>query len=205
MITIDIEKTYTYGEYSFINYTQLLEENKRKVLDWRNDESIRKNMYNTEEIPLDSHLAFIDSLSRRKDRYYWMVSCSGEPLGSVNITDVDYENSSAELGYYLRPDLMGGGKGISFIFNLLAFVFEVLGLNSLYGATNVENKPASLIDEYFGFKLTGQKKLIINGQETVFLEHILTASEFENNKEEKKDIENLIRFMRQWKKNNKNR
>lgn len=117
MVTIDVEKTYTYGEYSFVNYTQLSEDDKRKVLDWRNDESIRKNMYNTDEITLDSHLAFIESLNRRKDRYYWMVTCSGEPIGSLNITDVDFENSSAELGYYLRPDLMGGVK-VSRLFSI---------------------------------------------------------------------------------------
>lgn len=89
MVQIDIRETYSFGEYSFKNYTMLTEAEKKQMLEWRNHETIRKNMYNTQLIPLENHLAFIESLSSRKDRYYWMVCENGKPVGSLNIVDVD--------------------------------------------------------------------------------------------------------------------
>jgi hypothetical protein len=78
-----------------------------------------------------------------------------------------------------------------------------LGLESLYGATNVENRSATLLDEYFGFKKTGEKTLVIDGEPTQFAEHILTREDFEKDKSEKLDIDKLLLFMRKNKKANK--
>ena len=97
----------------------------------------------------------------------------------------------------------GGGKGFYFIFSALELAFDVLGLESLYGATNVENRSATLLDEYFGFKKTGEKTLVIDGKPTQFAEHILTKEDFEKDKSEKLDIDKLLLFMRKNKKANK--
>ena len=50
MVQIDIRETYSFGEYSFKNYTMLTEAEKKQMLEWRNHETIRKNMYNTQPI-----------------------------------------------------------------------------------------------------------------------------------------------------------
>lgn len=204
MITIDKTAVYKAGDFSFKNYVNLTETESRQILNWRNDESIRKNMYNTAVIPWENHLAFIESLKERTDRFYWQVSESDAVCGSVNLVDVNHEIDQAELGYFMTPDQMGGGKGFYFIFNTLEFAFDVLGLERLYGATNVENRSATLLDEYFGFKKIGEKTLVIDGTPVQFAEHILTKEDFEKDKSEKLDIERLLLFMRKNKKANKN-
>lgn len=205
MVQIDIRETYSFGEYSFKNYTMLTLAEKEQMLEWRNHETIRKNMYNTQPIPLENHLAFIESLLSRKDRYYWMVCENGKPVGSLNIVDVDTDKESAELGYYMAPEFLGTSSGIFFINNVLAFAFDVLKLQSLYGATNVKNRVAAYIDEYYGFERTGEKILIIDGAEVKFDEHQLTVESFNKNREEKVNIENVLKFFKEKKKAIKNK
>lgn len=200
MVTIDKTAIYKAGGFCFKNYVNLTETESCQILNWRNDESIRKNMYNTGIISWENHLAFIESLKERTDRFYWQVSDGGEICGSVNLVNVDEERGQAELGYFLAPDQMGGGKGFYFIFRALEFSFDVLGFESLYGATNVENRSATLLDEYFGFQNIGEKTLVIDGKPIRFAEHILTKEDFDKDKFEKLDIEKLLLFMRKNKK-----
>ena len=204
MINIDKTAAYKAGDFSFKNYVNLTEAESRQILEWRNDESVRKNMYNTGIIPWENHQAFIESLKERTDRFYWQVSEGDVVCGSVNLVDVNHETDQAELGYFMTPDQMGGGKGFYFIFSALELAFEVLKLERLYGATNVGNRSATLFDEYFGFKKIGEKTLVIDGNPTRFVEHILTREEFERDKSEKLDIEKLLLFMKKNKKANKN-
>lgn len=115
MITIDKTAIYKAGDFSFKNYINLTEVESRQILNWRNDESIRRKMYNTGIIPWENHQAFIESLKERTDRFYWQVSEGDVVCGSVNLVDVNHETSQAELGYFMAPDQMGGVKvSISF-------------------------------------------------------------------------------------------
>ena len=204
MLQIDIKKTYFFENYEFKNYVMLEDDEKQQMLEWRNHENIRKNMYNTQLISLESHMAFIKSLEVRTDRFYWKVSDNDRPIGSFNIVDVDWDKGTAELGYYMAPELLGGGDGIFFIYNILAFIFDVLKLNSLYGATNVENKAAAYIDEYYGFVKTGKKTLLVDGKEVDFDEHCLTSESFNKGRTEKIKIENVLKFLKEKKKADKN-
>ena len=203
MITIDKTAIYKAGDFSFKNYVNLTEAESRQILEWRNDESIRKNMYNTGIIPWENHQAFIESLKGRTDRFYWQVSNVDQVVGSVNLVDVNHETGQAELGYFMAPSQLGGGKGFYFVFSALELAFDVLNLESLYGATNVENRSATLLDEYFGFKKTGEKTLVIDGKPIQFAEHILTKEDFDKNKSEMLDIDRLLLFLRKNKKANK--
>lgn len=202
MVTIDKATIYSVGDFTFKNYVQLSEVESRQILEWRNDPSIRQNMYTTNIIPWENHCVFIESLREREDRYYWQVSEGNEVLGSMNLVDVNASDGTAELGYFMRPDLVGGGKGFYLIFSILEFSFGVLDFKRLYGATNVDNRPATLLDEYFGFKKTGEKELLINSESQLFAEHWLYAEDFLDRKEKLKDIDNLLKFMRKSKKQN---
>lgn len=203
MLQIDRRKTYSFENFRFKNYISLTDEEKHQMLEWRNHIDIRKNMYNTQPISLDNHMAFIKSLEVRTDRFYWMVCDDDKAIGSLNIVDVDWDNGTAELGYYMAPENLGGGDGIFFIYKVLAFVFDVLGMNSLYGATNTDNKAAAYIDEYYGFVKTGKKTLLIDGKEVDFDEHCLTSDSFNKDRAEKIKIENVLKFFKEKKKSSR--
>ena len=110
MITIDKKVTYKAGDFVFKNYINMTEAESRQILEWRNDPSVRKNMYNTGIIPWENHQTFIESLKERTDRFYWQVSSGDVVCGSVNLVDVNHETGRAELGYFMAPDQLGGVK-----------------------------------------------------------------------------------------------
>ena len=109
---IDKNKIYTQDSYEYVNFAHITDAECESILIWRNDDAIRKWMYNTSVIDLYSHKEFVASLKDREDRIYWLIRYCGEPIGVMNIIDIDYENNSAELGYYMRPDYMATGLGL---------------------------------------------------------------------------------------------
>lgn len=150
---IDKKKTYTEGPYSFVNFLNLDENAIEQIRLWRNHPDIRKRMYNREEISYDQHHRFIKSLFSTETKYYWLVFKEGNPVGVVNIVDVDANTYSAQFGYYLLPDFLSNGMGLEFISKTIYFIFSDLGLTTLFGRTEVENKNALGLNYHLGFKM----------------------------------------------------
>ena len=48
-------------EIKLINFTDLSNDEKKIILEWRNNPNIKKWMYTQSDITLESHLNFIDS------------------------------------------------------------------------------------------------------------------------------------------------
>ena len=127
MINIDRNKIYESHGYKFKNFVLLSLEEKQMVLEWRNTPSVRKWMYNSESIELKDHLSFIENLSQREDKYYWLVtSPSGNYIGVFDITSVDKEKDEAEMGYYLNPSPEYMGEGLAFVKECHYFYFFTL-------------------------------------------------------------------------------
>ena len=148
---IDKKITYKVGDYSFINFTNLDGETIKQVWQWRNDPQIRAFMYNKEIIPLENHLRFVESLKDRNDVAYWLVRKGAEAIGVTNLTDINIEESSAELGYYMLPSKLNSGLGLEFAYNNLLFVFNTqIRCDSLHGAIHRSNINALVLDSYLG-------------------------------------------------------
>lgn len=148
---IDKKITYKVGDYSFINFINLDDETIKQVWQWRNDPQIREFMYNKEIIPLENHLRFVESLKDRNDVAYWLVRKGAEAIGVTNLTDINIEESSAELGYYMLPSKLNSGLGLEFAYNNLLFVFNTqIQCDSLHGAIHRSNINALVLDSYLG-------------------------------------------------------
>lgn len=145
---IDKKKEYSKGVYIYKNFTVISEEEAKMILSWRNDSEIRKFMYTTEIISLDSHLKFVESLKTRDDCVYWLVFREGKPTGVVSLTDIKLDKSQCELGYYMSPEMGKTGIGLDFLFNALLHVFENIEVKELYGGVHRENVNAITLDKY---------------------------------------------------------
>jgi len=71
-----------------LNFIDLEQKEKEMILVWRNHPEIRKWMYNQDEIKLDEHLSFIDSLKARKDKLYFLVKKKDEFIGVIDFTQL---------------------------------------------------------------------------------------------------------------------
>ena len=77
-----------------LNFIDLELEEKEMILKWRNHPDIRKWMYNQDEIKLEEHLNFIDSLKLRKDKLYFLVKKEDEFIGVIDFTQLVIENEN---------------------------------------------------------------------------------------------------------------
>ena len=150
---IDKKKRFRAGNYTFRNFIALTEQEKEKVWKWRNEESIRRFMYNKDIIPFENHLKFLGGLNEREDVYYWLVERGDEIVGVTNLTSVDLNQSRAELGYYMIPEMQKKGIGIDFAYYNFVFAFCEVGIGTLFGGIDKRNYNAVTLDSYLGCKL----------------------------------------------------
>jgi UDP-4-amino-4,6-dideoxy-N-acetyl-beta-L-altrosamine N-acetyltransferase len=150
MRRIDGRATYQQGDFSYKNFTLLSEEEKEMVLGWRNNPLIRMWMSNDDVISIDDHMKFVAKLSSRNDVAYWLVSYCDNPVGVFDLASIDYLHGSAVIGYYLAPDLIGTGFGMSFMLSFRTFFFDVLGFQMLYSYVLEGNARAFQMSEFYG-------------------------------------------------------
>ena len=165
------------------------------VLEWRNTESVRKWMYHKEVIDLESHLRFINGLSQKGDRYYWLVfDNQNNPVGTVNVTNVDRNGDRAELGLYMNPasEMMG----YFFVRECYNFFFNVLDINHLYCSVAPSNTSAMMLDQFFGCVFSKEKYVEDGGEKELYLvSDNLTKEEF--NGKNNRSFRDYITFVKQ--------
>jgi len=132
-----------------INFTQLSLDEKMMILEWRNDKSVKKWMYNRNNITLEDHLQYIDSLNSRDDRIYFLVKNETAYLGVVDLTEIKGEES-AELGIYINPKLRG--YGILLMSKIIEYSFQELKIKILYANVYEKNTKAINLYTKFNFK-----------------------------------------------------
>jgi UDP-4-amino-4,6-dideoxy-N-acetyl-beta-L-altrosamine N-acetyltransferase len=134
--------------YTFKNFTDLNIDEKKIVLEWRNHESIRKWMYNTDTIALENHLQFIAKLKADKTRLYFLVKRNEIPIGVFSLIDIIH--NSGDWGYYIAP-LHQRNYGVEFYYYSLLFIYSVIKLSKVIGYALVDNKSANRFSDLFGF------------------------------------------------------
>lgn len=156
---VDVNTTYSIDNYSFKNFIQLSVQEKELVLSWRNHKDIRKWMTNTENVSLENHLKFIDSLLQRDDLYYWLVYDEETPIGVVDLFSVNRNENSSETGYYLNPELINTGIGFEFFYYFKVFIHDHLEIEKTTGFMQINNINSYMLITYFGGKIAGTQYL----------------------------------------------
>lgn len=193
---MQIDKTITYrvSKYTFTNFINLDEDLIKQVWQWRNAPEIREYMYNKEIIPLENHLRFVQSLRERNDVAYWLVRKGEEPIGVTNLTDINIEESSAELGYYMLPSKLNSGLGLEFAYNNLMFVFDTeIQCNSLHGAIHRSNINALVLDSYLGCEIRTEQLMEPDKE---FISFSASKEKFLAEAEGKNDMRAFISYVR---------
>ncbi|EJF06906.1 pseudaminic acid biosynthesis N-acetyl transferase [Thiovulum sp. ES] len=140
-----------------INFIDLTLDEQKTVLDWRNNPLIQKYMFDSKNIPLVDHLAFIDSLKIIQKNQHFKVS----NLGVINLKKIDIQNNSAEIGLYSNPDKFGVGKIL--MEKILQFPYK-----KLYLEVFSNNEKAIKLYQRFNFKETHREK--IENRELIYME-----------------------------------
>lgn len=145
----EFRKSYMAASFVFKNYVDLTTDEAIEVLKCRNDIEVRKWMTSTEEIPLENHLKFIESLKTSEKNFYWAVYLKDKFLGGFSIVEMDDYRASS--GIFLNPQYIGTGIGIQIAIISGDFVFLHLGMKSLYSVVQKNNKNAIQLNKYLGY------------------------------------------------------
>ena len=148
-----------------MNFTELTLEQKEMVLIWRNSSEIRKWMYNQEEIELNDHLNFIESLKSRKDKLYFLVKKDKEYIGVIDFTEI-IEEESLHMGIYTNPNIKGNGKIL--LNKIIDYSFDNLKVKKIYSEVFSQNNKAYELYEKYNFKDISKKT--INNKEVICME-----------------------------------
>ena len=149
-----------------LNFIDLNMEEKEMILKWRNHPDIRKWMYNQDEIKLEEHLNFIDSLKLRKDKLYFLVKKEDEFIGVIDFLDLD--KKEIFYGIYSNPNskIMGVGRILNEI--SIDFAFNSLKAHKLKLEVFEDNIQVRNLYKKYKFRETSQK--YVNNKKVICME-----------------------------------
>lgn len=133
----------------FVNYTKLNKANKEKVLEYRNQKDVRKWMISNEEISLENHLNFINTLKKSTDKYYFAGFRNNVLIGGLSI--VGCKSESCSVGLFMGKKFRGSGIELAYFSQLYAFNF--LNLKKIIIRVHIDNINAIDYNVFLGYKL----------------------------------------------------
>lgn len=120
------------------------------VLSWRNHPEVRRHMYNQAEISLAEHSRWFASAAQDARRHLLVFEQAGRPAGFVNL--LEDAPGQAYWGFYLAPDV-ARGTGRELGACAIAYAFEELALQRIWGEVLAENTVSQKFHERLGFVL----------------------------------------------------
>ncbi len=104
---------------------------------------------------------FIDMWNKKENFAYYIILNSTEKLvGSIDIHNIDYDNHSAEVGYWLSETYNGKGYMAEAVKLIEKQTFDG-GMNRIYIRCETENTPSCRVAERTGYKFEGTHKQML--------------------------------------------
>ena len=136
------------------------------VLEWRNSERIRKNMYTEHIISLEEHQEWYSRLQKADDKISLIFEYKNQPIGLVSFTEIDNYNSTAFWGFYIGQATTLKGMGRIMGILGIEYAFQQIKICKLCGEAIAFNIGSINFHSKLGFKEEGEfgKKIFKNGQ-----------------------------------------
>ncbi|SMM99278.1 hypothetical protein SPONN_400 [uncultured Candidatus Thioglobus sp.] len=148
---LKIELGEEFGGVILIDFVDLNLKEKKMVLDWRNNENIKKWMYSQNDIKIENHLDFINNLIYAQQKQYILIKKDGQYIGVIYFSDIDYKSKECEFGLYTNP-LETTGFGRILMQTCIKYVFYILRLNTIKLEVFSNNTKAKKLYDKFNFK-----------------------------------------------------
>jgi UDP-4-amino-4,6-dideoxy-N-acetyl-beta-L-altrosamine N-acetyltransferase len=145
----------------------LIEDDRGRILDWRNSPDVAAYMYSDHVISQAEHDRWFDGLAGDGRRRYWIIEVNGEPVGLANLADIDLTHRRCAWAYYLAsPSVRGLGVGSFVEFRVIEHVFGTLKLEKLWCEVLASNEAVWKLHLLHGFE-----------REALFRAHVIKNGE----------------------------
>ena len=103
------------------------------------------------------YLSYVQSRYRAGEFFDWAIidSSSSKMIGTCGFCAIDFDNSSAEVGYVLNPAFWHLGIATEALSEVIRFGFSVLGLNRIEAKYILENTASLRVMQRAGMMLEG--------------------------------------------------
>jgi UDP-4-amino-4,6-dideoxy-N-acetyl-beta-L-altrosamine N-acetyltransferase len=122
-----------------------------QILYWRNQDSIRKVMYNSEIISLDQHQKWFERLQESESAISKIFYFDQVPYGVLNINHIDLINNSCEWGFYIGANNAPRGIGTMLGYTSLNYIFKELKIRKLIAKVLSTNEKSLVFHQKLGF------------------------------------------------------
>lgn len=133
----------------------ITKEDLKQILDWRNQESIRKVMYNSNIILLEQHIQWFERLQKSETAISKIFYYNQVPYGVLNVKDIDRVNNKCEWGFYIGVDNAPRGMGTILGFTSLNYIFHELSIRKLTAEVLSINEKSAIFHKNLGFAQEG--------------------------------------------------
>lgn len=137
------------------------------ILSWRNKESIRKVMFNSEIILMEQHIQWFKRLQKNETSITKMFYYNQVPFGVLNINEIDRVNNKCNWGFYIGVNNAPRGMGTILGFTSLNYIFHELSIRKLSAEVLSINGKSAVFHKKLGFI-----------QEGVLRKHILKEDNY---------------------------
>ncbi|MEH2192961.1 MAG: UDP-4-amino-4,6-dideoxy-N-acetyl-beta-L-altrosamine N-acetyltransferase [Nostoc sp.] len=133
----------------------LEESDLQQVLEWRNSDRIRANMYTDHIISMDEHREWFEKITKDDKDVYKIFEFKARSLGVVNATQIDRVNQKCSWAFYLGDENVPLGSGAVMEFLFLKYIFEELKIRKLCCEVFGFNLTTIKLHQKFGFREEG--------------------------------------------------
>ncbi|GGL54451.1 UDP-4-amino-4,6-dideoxy-N-acetyl-beta-L-altrosamine N-acetyltransferase [Sporolactobacillus putidus] len=123
------------------------------VLNWRNQECIRKYMFHNERIAMEEHLRWFHQMTLNPFKWVKIFYLNDCPSGFVQINRLS--DHDCEWGLYIGNQQAPRGAGTIMGYLTIRYIFEHLLLNKIYAEVVSFNKRSIAYHEKLGFCKNG--------------------------------------------------
>lgn len=144
-----------------------------RILEIRNEEAVRNNMYTNHEIRPEEHQRWISGLKEATSQQFYAVLYQGEVAGGVGISSINTTHRRADWAFYLSDRYQGQGLGSALEAKFLQHVFARGDIDKLNCEVISWNEAVVKLHKKFGFREEGTRRnhVVRDGQsfDAIFL------------------------------------
>ena len=153
---------------------------KERILNWRNSDRVRQNMYTDHLITPEEHESWFNKIHQDKSVDYKIFEYEGRSIGLVGFTQINKLHNTCYWAFYLGEVDVPTKSGAVMEFMALDYAFRELGIRKLCCEVFCFNEKVIKMHKKFGFQ-----------QEGLFVKHMLKADQHE-------DVTSLAIFEDGW-------
>jgi UDP-4-amino-4,6-dideoxy-N-acetyl-beta-L-altrosamine N-acetyltransferase len=131
----------------------LTEDDRDRVLVWRNSPEVSAYMYTDDIIAPDAHAQWLAAALTDHRRCYWIIEMDAAPVGVANLYDIDPISRRASWAFYLGdPSVRGKSIGAMVELLVLDIAFGEMDLCKLWCEVLDTNIGVVRLHQRFGFR-----------------------------------------------------